>query len=72
MVAEGKADVYPRLGPTMEWDTAAAQCVVEQAGGRVTDVKRHALVYNKPDLHNPWFIVSGTDSYDWTKHLPSS
>lgn len=69
LVAAGAADVYPRLGPTMEWDTAAAQCVVEQAGGRVTDTQGRALVYNKPDLHNPWFIVSGAGDYDWTRHV---
>lgn len=72
LVAEGAADVYPRLGPTMEWDTAAAQCVVETAGGRVTDLDRRPLVYNKPDLHNPWFIVSGTGDYDWYRHLPAA
>jgi len=72
LVAEGKADVYPRLGPTMEWDTAAAQCVVEEAGGRVTDIQRRPLAYNKADLHNPWFIVSGADDYDWTRHLPAA
>lgn len=58
-VAEGKADVYPRLGPTMEWDTAAGQLIAEQAGAFVfrydTDMP---LVYNKEDLKNPWFIVS--------------
>jgi len=70
LVAEGKADVYPRLGPTMEWDTAAAHCVVEEAGGRVTDRQRRPLSYNKADLHNPWFIVSGAGDYDWTRHLP--
>ena len=72
LIAEGAADVYPRLGPTMEWDTAAAQCVVETAGGRVTDLNRRPLVYNKPDLHNPWFIVSGAGDYDWYRHLPSA
>ena len=71
LVAEGAADVYPRLGPTMEWDTAAAQCVVETAGGRVTDLERRPLVYNKPDLHNPWFLVSGAGGYDWYRHLPA-
>ncbi len=70
LVAEGAADVYPRLGPTMEWDTAAAQCVVEEAGGRVTDWQGRPLVYNKPDLHNPPFVVSGAGDYDWTRHLP--
>jgi 3'(2'), 5'-bisphosphate nucleotidase len=70
LVAEGTADVYPRLGPTMEWDTAAAQCVIEEAGGRVTDWHGRPLVYNKPDLHNPWFVVVGAGDYDWTRHLP--
>ena len=58
LVAEGRADVYPRLGPTMEWDTAAGQAIAEYAGASVC---RHdtlkPLVYNKEDLHNPWFIV---------------
>ncbi|MHB8623140.1 MAG: 3'(2'),5'-bisphosphate nucleotidase CysQ [Sulfuricaulis sp.] len=72
LVAEGVADVYPRLGPTMEWDTAAAQCVVEMAGGNVTDLERRPLVYNKPDMHNPRFIVSGAGNYDWYRHLPAA
>lgn len=62
--------MYPRLGPTMEWDTAAAQCVVEQAGGRVTDTRGCALAYNKTNLLNPWFVVSGAGDYDWVRHLP--
>lgn len=58
MVAEGEADIYPRLGPTMEWDTAAAQCVVEQSGKAVTQYESgEALQYNKQDLLNPWFVV---------------
>ena len=72
LVAEGVADVYPRLGPTMEWDTAAAQCVVEAAGGRVTDLNRQPLVYNKPSLLNPWFLVSAAGDYDWYRHLPAA
>jgi len=64
-VAEGAADIYPRLGPTSEWDTAAAQCVVESAGGRVTDLDGQSLRYNKPNILNPWFLVSGGDGYDW-------
>ncbi|MBI3546485.1 MAG: 3'(2'),5'-bisphosphate nucleotidase CysQ [Gammaproteobacteria bacterium] len=72
LVAEGAADVYPRLGPTMEWDTAAAQCVVEAAGGRVTDMQRQALAYNKSSLLNPWFLVSGAGDYDWYRHLPAA
>ena len=58
LVAEGAADVYPRTGPTMEWDTAAAQCVVEQAGGTVKDLDGNAMVYNKPVLLNPGFVAS--------------
>jgi len=60
MVASGEADVYPRFGPTMEWDTAAAQIVVEEAGGQVlhTDQKG-AVRYNKENLLNPFFIVLG-------------
>jgi len=59
-VAHGRADVYPRFGPTMEWDTAAGQCVVEQAGGEVLEIGlRAALRYNKPELLNPSFVVLG-------------
>lgn len=58
LVAEGSAHLYPRFGPTMEWDTAAAQCIVEQAGGRVTDLAGDPLRYNKPDLHNPPFVAA--------------
>jgi len=65
LVAEGAADVYPRLGLTSEWDTAAAQCVVEAAGGRVTDINGKALRYNKPDILNPWFLATGGGDYDW-------
>lgn len=70
LVAEGTADVYPRLGPTSEWDTAAAQCLVEEAGGRVTDRHNRPLAYNKPSLLNPWFLASGAGDYDWAKHVP--
>jgi 3'(2'), 5'-bisphosphate nucleotidase len=59
LVAEGAADIYPRLGPTMEWDTAAAHCIVEEAGGSVTDLEGKLLVYNKPALQNPGFIARG-------------
>ncbi len=66
MVAEGRADIYPRLGPTSEWDTAAAQCVVESAGGQVTDTEGHALRYNtRPEILNPSFLVYGDTSRDW-------
>ena len=62
LVAEGKADVYPRFGPTMEWDTAAGQAIVEQAEGTVIDTQTNEpLSYNKSNLLNPFFIVSGQD-----------
>lgn len=57
-LAEGRADLYPRLGPTMEWDTAAGQAVLEGAGGRVTDLDGRPLAYNKPSLLNPHFVAS--------------
>lgn len=61
LVAEGKADIYPRLGPTSEWDTAAAHAVLKAAGGKcVTYEKKHELMYNtKESLLNPYFIVQG-------------
>mgnify|MGYP006349238419 CR=1 FL=1 len=56
VVAEGGADLYPRLGPTMEWDTAAGQCVAECAGARVLDASGAALHYNRGEsLLNPHF-----------------
>ena len=58
LVASGDADVYPRFGPTMEWDTAAAHAIVSEAGGSVTlEDGITPLSYNKPDLLNPYFIV---------------
>lgn len=58
MVAEGSADVYPRMAPTMEWDTAAGHAVVLAAGGCMLQAENgEALTYNKEDLHNPWFVV---------------
>ena len=66
LVAEGEADVYPRLGPTSEWDTAAGQCVLEQAGGHVVDLHGRALAYNaRPELLNPHFVAYGDDAVDW-------
>jgi 3'(2'), 5'-bisphosphate nucleotidase len=71
LVAEGRADVYPRLGPTSEWDTAAAHCIVEEAGGRVTDTAMRPLRYNtKESLLNPDFFVSGDPGHDWSRYLP--
>jgi len=71
VVAEGGADLYPRLGPTSEWDTAAAQAVVEQAGGRVVTLDGKAMTYNsKSDILNPHFFVIGADDRDWLALLP--
>jgi 3'(2'), 5'-bisphosphate nucleotidase len=59
LVAEGKAHIYPRFGPTMEWDTAAGQAIVEISGGSVLIAKTGSpVIYNKPDLLNPHFIAS--------------
>jgi 3'(2'), 5'-bisphosphate nucleotidase len=68
MVAEGNADVYPRLGPTSLWDTAAAQCIVEQAGGRVVKLTGEPLNYGDvSEFLNPFFIVHGKSDVDWTE-----
>lgn len=60
LVAEGLADVYPRFGPTMEWDIAAAQAVLVHAGGVVEKVDGGTLEYNKEELINPFFIARST------------
>jgi len=60
LIAEGKADVYPRFGPTSLWDTGAAQSIVEQAGGRVVTLEGQPLCYANPEqVLNPDFIVWG-------------
>jgi len=70
LVAEGRADVYPRLGPTSEWDTAAGQCVLEQAGGHVDGLDGLPLRYNaRPTLLNPHFIAYGDPTVDWRSWL---
>ncbi len=65
MVAEGTVDIYPRFSPTWEWDTAAGQAIVEEAGCQIiaADTKQR-IVYNKEDLHNPWFIVKSKHNID--------
>jgi 3'(2'), 5'-bisphosphate nucleotidase len=66
VIAEGGADIYPRLGLTSEWDTAAAQAVVEQAGGAVLELDGKPLAYNaKADILNPHFLVRGPADQDW-------
>ncbi len=70
MVAEGKADLYARLGPTSEWDTAAAQCIVEEAGGKITTTEMQPLRYNtRKSLLNPHFLVFGETEKDWSDYL---
>ena len=73
VIAEGGADLYPRLGLTCEWDTAAAQAVVEQAGGSVVTLDGKAMKYNaKSDILNPFFFVIGAADRDWLALLPDS
>ena len=73
VVAEGGADLYPRLGPTSEWDTAAAQAVVEQAGGSVVTLDGKPMKYNtKADILNPHFCVIGAADRDWLALLPDT
>lgn len=70
LVAEGQADLYPRLAPTSEWDTAAAQAVVEAAGGVVTDTQFQPLKYNtKESILNPSFYVIGDTGFNWQEVL---
>lgn len=75
LVAEGKADLYLRDGPTMEWDTAAAQCVVERAGGGVFSLEGSTvaapLTYNKRTLRNPHFICVGDPAGSWRNVIQS-
>lgn len=66
LVADGTADIYPRFGPTSEWDTAAAHCVVGEAGGTVVDLDLNELQYNcKDSLLNPSFLVVGDLNAEW-------
>ena len=70
LVAAGEADIYPRLGPTSEWDTAAAQAVVEQAGGAVLLLDGSPLAYNtEADILNPHFLVRGPRDRNWLRLL---
>ncbi len=70
LLAEGKVDLYPRLGYTAEWDTAAAHCIVEQAGGYITRTDMTPLRYNTKDsLRNPFFFAFADDSRNWSDYL---
>jgi len=73
LIAEGAADLYPRLGPTSEWDTAAAQAILESAGGRMMDRAGRPLRYNtKDDLLNPHFLAFGDAGRDWLAPLQTT
>lgn len=66
LVAEGAVDCYLRLGPTGEWDTAATQCIVQEAGGRILTTQLEPLSYNQREtLENPNFIVIGDEGLPW-------
>ena len=70
MIAEGSADIYPRLGPTSEWDTAAAHAVVLAAGGTVVELTGQPLRYNtRAELLNPFFVAYGDAQRDWLSLL---
>jgi 3'(2'), 5'-bisphosphate nucleotidase len=73
LIARGDADVYLRLGPTSEWDTAAAQCVLHEAGGNVLDLHGDAFRYNRGEsLLNPEFIAVGDRAIDWSARLKAA
>jgi 3'(2'), 5'-bisphosphate nucleotidase len=73
LLAEGAADIYPRLAPTCEWDTAAAHAVVSAAGGEIVDTNFQTLRYNqKEELLNPHFIGIADVKYDWESLLDTS
>jgi 3'(2'), 5'-bisphosphate nucleotidase len=70
LVAEGSADCYLRLGPTGEWDTAATQCIVQEAGGDIISTQLEPLSYNQREtLENPNFIVIGDRTLPWREIL---
>lgn len=68
-LAKGNADFYLRRGPTSEWDTAAAHCILSEAGGQLIDLSGETLRYNKEDLANPSFIAFGDPYFDWENIL---
>ena len=70
VVAQGNADVYPRLAPTSEWDTCASHCVLNEAGGQLVDCAGAELRYNKKNILNPWFVAIADSSVDWLAYCP--
>lgn len=70
LIAEGFADVYPKLGPTSEWDTAAAHCILNEAGGDIVDESGYSLRYNtKQSLLNPFFFARSGSEHNWADYL---
>jgi 3'(2'), 5'-bisphosphate nucleotidase len=65
LVAEGIGDIYPRLGLTSEWDTASADIIIREAGGKIIQPNGKPVVYNKPNILNPFFLAVGAGDYDW-------
>lgn len=65
LVAEGEADFYPRVVPTFQWDTAAAQAILEAAGGHLTEMDGQRLAYRKDRLRNPAVMAFGDNHIDW-------
>ena len=71
LIAEGQADLYPRFIPTMEWDTGAAQCILEEAGGSVCTLDGYRLEYAKKELRNRSIIGAGDPTIDWKALIPN-
>jgi len=69
LVAEGLGDIYPRLGLTSEWDTASADIIIREAGGKIIQPDGKLVVYNKENLLNPFFLAIGAGDYDWLPFL---
>jgi 3'(2'), 5'-bisphosphate nucleotidase len=70
LVAEGKADLYPRFGLTYEWDTAAGDCILREAGGKLAKINGEGLYYNKREiLINPEFYAAGDKNFDWQQYF---
>jgi len=72
LVAEGAADLYPRFVPTMEWDTGAAQCILEEAGGALCTLNGYRLAYGRKNLRNPSIVAAGHPAIDWKSLMPSN
>ena len=66
-IAEGFADIYPRLAPTSEWDTAAAHAILEGAGGKVLKLNGEDIIYGKDEILNPYFIARGIEKIKFFK-----